>query len=76
MSEEPTDYDVVFGAMCFAIPPNEEDEAFAALSRMDETIQQLRDRVDYLQRIVDSDCEWNGSDEEDEGLYRKKEQGQ
>jgi hypothetical protein len=41
MSKEPTDYDIVFGAMCFAIPPNEEDEAFAALTRMNETIQQL-----------------------------------
>ena len=41
-----------------------------------EEIQRLNDEVEYLQKIVDSDCEWDGSDPEDEGFYRKKEQGE
>jgi hypothetical protein len=52
MTEELSDYDIVFGAMCFAIPPNEEDEAFAALSRMNETIKQLEEQVEHLLGVI------------------------
>jgi len=39
-----------------------------------EEIERLTDTVEHLQKIVDSDCEWDGSDPEDEGLYQPRSQ--
>jgi len=54
MTEELSDYNLVHSVMCFWVETGKDEmEAFEALDRMNETVQQLRDGLSELEAMVE-----------------------